>query len=190
MALRSIAATALLSLGLTAQGVRLCERIEAPMAYVVVDAGAAGIDPLSRFLSPSAGEWFDEGPAASAFGFVRGVLARATGEVEVALLGVMPATTGADHAAAGRGGDMPLVVVRARLSTSDAERMRSVLADPLTAQPVRTLHGHQTYALVGDHGERGPGWQIEAAVVGDDLVVANSGRGLEDALDERTESKP
>jgi hypothetical protein len=192
MALRSIAATALLSLGLCAQGVRLCERIESPMAYVVVDAGAAGIDPLTRFLSPSAGEWFDEGPAASAFGFVRGVLARATGEVEVALLGVLPAAIagGADRTSAGRGADMPLVVVRARLSTADAERMRAVLADPQTAQPARQLHGHQTYALVGDGGDRGPGWRIEAVVVGDDLVVANNGRGLDEALDERTAANP
>ncbi|MGE3172969.1 MAG: hypothetical protein AB7O97_10125 [Planctomycetota bacterium] len=180
--------------------VRLVDRIERPMAYVAIDAGARGetgaeVSPLQRILGEPALEALSDDPAAmAAFAFVRGVLARATGEVELAVLGVVPSSL------LGRGeAALPLLVVRARLSANDAARMRDVLADEEFARPHRTVHGHPTWSLrhaadranadpanadrAGD--SRGAGLEVEVAVVGADLVVANHARGLEEALDAR-----
>ncbi len=199
MLLRFVAALAALPLGLCAQGVRLCERIEAPMAYVSMDVGAVAAsadgsghaDPeaLRRLLgATSMLGLLDSGPAAAAFAFVRGVLGRAQGEIELALVGVLPATL-----SGGDGAGTPLVVVRTRLSPTDAERMRAVLADAAVARPMRTVQGHATFELVGhEEPAKGgtPGGRLEAVVVGDDLVVANNSRGIDEALDDRTTATP
>jgi hypothetical protein len=210
MLLRTLLATSLVTsvgTGLAAQDVRLCERVEGPMVYVSIDAGAAdaatsGRSPLLALLAETPAS-FDDAAAAGAVGFLRGVLARATGEVELALLGVAPAGL-ADTGGGGTG--LPLVVVRTRLAGADAARMREVLADPRVATPMRTVHGHPTWALRGADRISGVGaaeagaaagtgngaqraFAIEAAVVGDDLVVANHARGLEEALDASTATR-
>lgn len=176
-------------------GIRLRDCIESPMAFVSIDAGApaaAGANsPLAAWLATAMLEHealqglLGSGAAASAFSFVRGVLARASGEIEVALVGVLPS------AVAGGGRELPLVVVRTRLSPADAARLRAVLADPAVARPLRVVHGHATYEIAGrEHAVvAGPGLQIEATVVGDDLIVANSAAGIDAAL-ERTQAAP
>lgn len=171
--------------------IRLRDCIESPMAFVSIDAAApaaAGANsPLAALLATAMLEnealqgLLGSGAAASAFSFVRGVLARASGEIEVALVGVLPSGV------AGGGRDLPLVVVRTRLSPADAARLRTVLADPAVARPLRVLHGHATYEIAGREPAvaAGPGLQIEATVVGDDLIVANSAAGIDAALDRR-----
>ena len=165
-----------------AQEVRLLDRIERPMAYVVHDAGAVAngtgqANPVLALLAePSLQESFADGNPT--LGIVRRVVARAAGEVEMALTGILPAAVGA----AGRGG-MPLVVMRARLGSEDADRMRELLGAGATAQPLRVVDGHRVYRLDGRTAAgRAPGYQVEAAMVGMDFVVANHGSGLDEAL--------
>jgi hypothetical protein len=164
--------------------VRLLDRIEGPMVYVAVDARAAagaGADtsPLQRLWSDPALQQLvgGGGAAAGMFEFLRGVVQRASGEVELALTGILPAGVAG---ASGKG--LPLVVVRTQLATADAERMRALLADGRTATPLRTLEGQPTYALAQRPADDPDAMPIEAAVVGDDLLVANHRSGLEEVL--------
>ncbi|MEQ1634146.1 MAG: hypothetical protein ABL997_17335 [Planctomycetota bacterium] len=154
--------------------------LSAPMAYVAIDASAGGeagaANPLLTLaMSPA----FGEANGGGAFAFVRGVLSRARGEVELALLGVMPSLLDDDRAGS------PLVVLRTQLAESDVERLRVVLADERVARPSRLVHGRQAYVLVGSDAEAGR-LPIEIALLDRDLVVANNARGLDEALDRGT----
>lgn len=179
---------------------RLVDSIEAPILYLTLgsqtrdltrepDAGAgAQRRTVQRLLADPAFDAILGGGAArrattsstQALGLVRGVLARSSGEIEIALTGVVP------------GLGQPLLVLRAQLSADEAERMRGVIADPkagLAAQH-RVLDGRQTYAMLGADGREpdGPGQQVELALVGHDLVVANDATAMEELLarDKRT----
>lgn len=164
-----------------AEGISLRDTIASPMAYVAIDTSRGGDDGeanplLSVLLSPALGS-ADAGP----FALVRGFLARARGQVELALLSVLPSSIDAEAAGT------PLVVLRTQLGEAELDRMLQLLADPRIARPERTVHGQPTYGLVAAAGApaRRP---IEVALVGRDLVVANFARGLEEALDRSTTS--
>lgn len=131
-----------------------------------------------------------EGSAGRALTLVRGVLARSSGDLELALTGVLPA------------GGQPLLVLRARLQTGEAARLQGLLDGPDLAQHQRVVGGHQTWSLrsraagaIGrdaggrDAGELGPGELVELSLVGDDLMVANDTTAMEELLgpaDQRT----
>ena len=147
------------------------------MAYVAIDASvtgdAAAPNPLLALLmSPALGST----DTSSSFAFVRGLLTRARGEVELAVLGVMPSGLDADSAGT------PLVVLRTQLAEGDVAKLREVLSDPRIARPERVVHGRQTHMLVAGDGAAAR-LPLEIALLDRDLVVANNARGLEEALD-------
>ena len=174
-------------LGLCAQDagrVRLRDSLAAPMAYAVVDAAAGrspdGRNALLDLVTSLAALGDAKGPAQEAMSLVGGLLARSAGEVELAVLGVLP--SGSDVDSKGT----PLVVLRTELPPADAQRMERVFADAAVARPERVVHGIQTYALVGAGEAPQPGQVLEVALRGNELLVANHARGLEEALDTTT----
>lgn len=177
----SILLLASLTVCLPAQGLRLVDRIEAPMMYLSLGAAAASTGgPVQQLLADPA---FDAllgrnggigaGSAGRAFALVRGVLARSSGELELALTGVVPA------------GGQPLLVLRARLQTGEATRLQGLLDEPTLAQAHRELGGRKTWSLRPAAGEAPParaGELVELALVGDDLLVANDTTAMEELL--------
>ncbi len=174
-------------LGLCAQDaerIRLRDSIASPMAYAVVDAaagqGADGRNALLDLVTSLTALGDAKGPAHESVSLVAGLLARSAGEVELAVLGVLP--SGSDAEAPGT----PLVVLRTELQPSDAQRMERVFADAVVARPERVVHGVQTFALVRGTEAPQPGQTVEVALRGRQLLVANHARGLEEALDATT----
>lgn len=192
-----------------AQGLRLVDRIEAPLLYLALDAAAlnavapaSGANPTSS--APNRSQLGDRGtvqslladpalarllggsaPSSStgrALALVRGVLARSPGEIEIALTGVLPAN------------GQPLLVCRVSLQIAEAERMQGLLAGPELANPHRTVGGRATFALRSEGGRAaGPGEQIEIALVGGDLLLANDSTAIEELLapqESRTSAAP
>ncbi len=135
-------------------------------------------DPaFDALLGPNGGA--GEGSAGRALALVRGVLARSSGDLEIALTGVLPA------------GGQPLLVLRARLHDGESTRLQGLLGDSTLAQPQRQLAGQQTWSLRGAVGAAaaGPGGLVELTLVGDDLLVANDATAMEELLqvpDQRT----
>ncbi|MCA8974612.1 MAG: hypothetical protein KDC98_07810 [Planctomycetes bacterium] len=178
---------------------RLLDTIEAPILYLTLGANAgepqAG-EPqgrtqrhsVQRLLADPAFDTLFGGAVAGggsgtetsstrALALVRGVLGRSSGELEIALTGVVP-----------RGGQ-PLLVLRAQLQVGEAERLQGALSTESAglARPHRVLNGRQTYAMLGADGHgtgevASPGEQVELALVGHDLVVANDGTAIEELL--------
>ena len=200
----SILLLAVLAAVAPAQG-RLVDRIEAPMLYVSLEGAPAAAAPASRreippgqaATSPAASPVqklladpaFDtlfgrdgagEGSAGRALTLVRGVLARSSGDLELALTGVLPA------------GGQPLLVLRARLQNGEAARLQGLLDGPDLARHQRVVGGHQTWSLRSRASravEPGPGELVELSLVGDDLMVANDMTAMEELLgpaDQRT----
>lgn len=115
--------------------------------------------------------------AGQSLAIVRGVLGKCVGEIEIALTGVVP------------GYGQPLLVLRAELQEAQAKTLQQALQPSQTggrqlAANHRVLRGQQTYAMLGADGElaRGPGRQVELAIVGSDLVVTNDGTAMEELL--------
>lgn len=163
------------------RGISLRDSLASPMAYVAIDASAGGengeANPLlSVLLSPALGT-----AESGSFALVRGLLARARGQVELALLSVLPSSIDPDAAGT------PLVVLRTQLAEAERERMQQLFSDPRIARPERTVHGQATFGLVPSENATARR-QIEVALVGRDLVVSNFARGLEEALDRGTAS--
>ena len=174
-------------LGLCAQDagrVRLRDCLAAPMAYATVDAAAGrsadGRNALLDLVTSLAALGDAKGSAQEAMSLVGGLLARSAGEVELAVLGCLPSGTDADAKGT------PLVVLRTELPPADAQRMERVFADAAVARPERVVHGTQTYVLVGSAEAAQPGQVLEVAMRGNELLVANHARGLEEALDTTT----
>lgn len=128
-------------------------------------------DPaFDALLGPNGGA--GEGSAGRALALVRGVLARSSGDLELALTGVLPA------------GGQPLLVLRARLHDGESARLQGLLGDSALAQPQRQVAGRQTWSLRGAAGAAaaGPGGLVEMTLVGDDLLVANDAMAMEELL--------
>ena len=170
----ALAATAAVS----AQAPRLVDSVEAPLAYMSMEVApapaAAGArsqpGPVQKLLAdPALGVLLggsDAAGATRALALVRGLLMRNSGEVEIALTGVVP------------DGGQPLLVLRARLLQSESKRLREVLQAGELAAPGRQFGSRQTYRL-RDSANRdaanrdGIGHEVELALLGDDLVVGN-----------------
>ena len=170
----ALAATAAVS----AQAPRLVDSVEAPLAYMSMEVApapaAAGArsqpGPVQKLLAdPALGVLLggsDAAGATRALALVRGLLMRNSGEVEIALTGVVP------------DGGQPLLVLRARLLQSESKRLREVLQAGDLAAPGRQFGSRQTYRL-RDSANRdaanrdGIGHEVELALLGDDLVVGN-----------------
>jgi hypothetical protein len=221
---RCCLAVAALVVAVRAQGPRLVDCVESPLAYVAL--GASPSQPSPSQPGPTAGDTirasavqrlladpvFDalfaggaesrgaEGDSvARALALVRGVLARSSGDLEIALTGVVP-TVG-----------QPLLVLRARLQPDEVARLQRLLDGPVAGDPAagdpaageaprtaplavphRRLGGHATYMLCGeDAASRGrlpntddlpPGGLVELALVGCDLLVANDGTAMHELL--------
>ncbi|HLQ37843.1 MAG TPA: hypothetical protein VK348_08585, partial [Planctomycetota bacterium] len=117
--------------------------------------------------------------AAVALGFLRGVLGRVAGEIELVLLGIVPAGDG--PAARSRA----LLALRAVLSAGDAGRMAELLRGRTLAQPLRQISGHQTFALNQADAHQA-GELVEVAVVERALLVANDARAMAEMLGNQT----
>lgn len=149
------------------------------MLYVSwAPAGAGSVPgPVQRLLAdPAVAQLLGmgEGEGTAAFGLIERLLKRASGSVELALLGIVPGA-GDGRLIAGR----PLLALRAELDAGDAERLQTLLADARLARPHRSVGGVPTFVLGGD--ERA-GELVEAVVVGCDLVVANHGEAIDEVL--------
>jgi len=178
--------------GLAPKGApRLVDCIEAPLLYLRLgadaapgeSAGASGRVGVQQLLADPAFDALLGSDASSAstgrsLALVRGVLGKTSGEIEIALTGVVP------------GVGQPLLVLRAQLKPDQAEKLKTVLAGGDTAQnrltsQHRVLNGTQTYFMLGANGElaEGSGQQVELALVGCDLVVANDTTAIEELLE-------
>ncbi|MBX3463872.1 MAG: hypothetical protein KF830_11940 [Planctomycetes bacterium] len=165
-----------------AQGLRLVDRVEAPIAYVRYDAagGAAPAGPgaVARLLADPGLEAFvasGDGAAAPAWGLVRGMLARRCVDFELALTGVVP------------GAGRPLLLLRLQLPPAEAERLQGLLGEGGVATAHRAIDGRQTYRLhdrlaAPAAAPAGPGGLVELALVGNDLLVGNDDLGMQELL--------
>jgi len=118
----------------------------------------------------------DAAGATRALALVRGLLTRNSGELEIALTGVVP------------NGGQPLLVLRARLLQSESKRLREVLDAGELAAPGRRFGANKAYRLRDaasqeSAGRDGIGHEVELALVGDDLVVGNDTLAFATLLD-------
>jgi len=172
-----------------AQQLRLEDRIEAPLLYLALDAPRAeGVRGESQVASkagerasvhqlladPALDLLFGSELASTASGraltLVRGVLARSSGELELAMTSVVPAS------------GQPLLVFRARLQPTESQRLQGLLDGPDLATPHRSLGGQRTWSLRSPRRPTGPGELVELSLVGDDLLVANDMTAMEELL--------
>ena len=189
----------LLAAALPCQGLRLVDRVEAPIAYVALDGRplANGTTdaarPVHRLLAdPTWEALLGAAPATPAaagqaqpgasriLGVVRGVLAHSSGELELALTSI----TQVD----GR----PLLVVRLQLQGDEVERLQGLLDEGSLASPHRTLGERRTYRLRSEEsgsekprdGDEQPADRepVELAVVGSDLLIGNDASAMQELL--------
>ena len=191
MQVASLLLMAALAAALPGQAPRLVDGVEAPLAYLCLEAmppaaaatgGAAAkreAGPVQRLLADPSLDALFRSPAtspsstatATALALVRGVLARSSGELELVLTGILPQA------------GQPLLVLRARLQSDEAERLQTLLASGELAAPDRRIGERQTYRLRGAEGAAaGPGEHVELALVGNDLLVGNDGSSLAELL--------
>jgi hypothetical protein len=178
---------------LAAQSPRLIDRIEAPIAYVRLDANAAArgpgeardrgaVDAVQQLLADPGLDTClcgAKGAPARVWKLVRGVLLRNRGEFELALTGVVP------------GVGRPLLVLRVQLQSAEAERLHGLLQEGSMAVAHRTVGGQATFRLLDRDAAdlvppavaaSGPGELIELALVGTDLVVGNDDLAMQELL--------
>jgi hypothetical protein len=180
----------LLAVPAAAQVKRLVDTIEAPLAYLCLEAmpaaeqGARQAGPVQRLLAdPSLDALFGAGVADTGSGdaaapsgstralaLVRGVLGRSSGELELALTGIVPSA------------GQPLLVLRARLQRAEADSLQMALDANELAAPVGRVGGRTTYRL-RSAGKDGPGSQVDLALVGADLLVGNDSSAMREVLD-------
>ncbi|MEO6594020.1 MAG: hypothetical protein ABIP94_04635 [Planctomycetota bacterium] len=180
------------------QAPRLVDCIEAPLAYVCLHpigptqtgptqtgphaAPVEALGAVQRLLGdPSLDQLFggvraESAPSSAnrALAVVRGVLGRSSGDLELALTGVVP-TVG-----------QPLLVLRVRLQGADADRLQALLGGDSLARPHRVLGGKQTYRLppAGGGGavQADAGQIVELALIGTDLLVSTDGLAMQEVL--------
>ncbi len=168
------------------QAPRLVDSIESPVAYLCLeampasDAAARTPGPVQRLLAdPSLDALFGVSDGASAtssssgraLALVRGVLARRSGELELALTGVLPSA------------GQPMLILRARLQRAEADRLQLALDGDELAEPARQLGSRTTYRLRGERdGREGTGRDVELALVGADLIVGNDSTAMREVL--------
>ncbi len=169
-----------------AQDASLASRVRAPLLYLAVEPGLPKApssvraehllaDPallsalgLEQRPSPES----DAGSTLLRLRRLVGGVAAAGGEIELALVGVLP-RVGAPS--------LPLLVFRAALGGEASARMRALLEDERFARPHRRSGPHQVHALQSLGSPR-PGALIEVASFGDDLFVSNHMAAMDGAL--------
>lgn len=174
-----LAAAMVASAAVSAQAPRLVDSVEAPLAYLSMEVATPAVapapsgpaatrsqaGPVQKLLAdPALGVLLGGSEAAGAtraLALVRGLLTRNSGELEIALTGVVP------------DGGQPLLVLRARLLQSESKRLREVLQAGELAAPGRQFGSRQAYRLRDAARRDGLGQEVELALVGDDLVVGN-----------------
>jgi hypothetical protein len=114
-------------------------------------------------------------PLLAAVVVLQDVLARSTGEVELALTALQPRTTGC----------MPLVLFRSRLDAELRERVQALIARGAVVRPGRELEGRQIHELaLPAAGTEQPldqvGRTVELLLDGDDLLLSNSTTAMAD----------
>lgn len=178
----SLLLLAALAGALPAQAPRLVDSMAAPLAYLALEAlapavgapanAARDVGPVQRLLAdPSLDVLFGGAAAATDGGshpmaMVRGLLARSSGELEIALTSIA------------FDGGKPRLLLRARLQPDSVQRLQGSLQDGSLATRGRQLGNHQVYAL---RDARGPD-AVEIAMVGSDLLVGNDGSALQELL--------
>lgn len=174
---------------LCAQVQRLVDTIEAPIAYLCLEATPVSgtterepgpvqrlltdpsLDALFRQSSGQAGAGGAGDGSGRALALVRGLLGRSSGELEIALTGILPK------------GGQPLLVLRARLQRTEADQLQMALDGNELAEPKRRLGGHTTYRLRGANKAPEPGQDVELTLAGADLVVGNDSSALREVLE-------
>jgi hypothetical protein len=186
-----------LATGAPAQALRLVDTVAQPLAYLTLAAAApsagtsglvsAGLGPVRRLLADPALDVVFGGAVADAeasraaaesapaLALVRGLLARSPGELELVLTSILPSA------------GQPLLLLRARLSSSEAARLGRLLADGQLATPSRRIADRAVYRLRRADGDTAasaprPGEQVELALLGDDLLVGNDGSAMAELL--------
>ncbi len=186
-----LAAALVAAAAVSAQAPRLVDSVQAPLAYMSMEVAPAAAGarnqpgPVQKLLAdPALGVLLggsDAAGATRALALVRGLLTRNSGELEIALTGVVP------------DGGQPLLVLRARLLQSESKRLREVLAAGDLAAPGRQFGAQKAYRLRDaasqdsagrdGAGRDGIGHEVELALVGDDLVVGNDTLAFATLLD-------
>ncbi len=170
-----------------AQGLRLVDRAASPLAYVSVDAAAdaadsekSGLDfllddPTIRFLM-AAQRGGEDDPGLLALNRVRDLGRLSTGELELALQGLLPR---------GDAPAQPLMLARVRLSEDGRDRLESALRDPAVARPGRRIGrgNFQVYGFGGSTAATGPGSRFDVCLVGSDLLFTNHLSSLEELFE-------
>jgi len=191
----AILMTVALAGGSAAQGLRLVDRAASPLAYVSVeaagadgrgaspdvgDAGRSGLDfllddPTIRFLMAAQRGGADD-PGLVALNRVRDLARLSTGELELALQGLLPR---------GDAPAQPLLLARVHLSEDGRDRLDAALKDPAVARPGRQIgRGRfQVYGFGGASAEAGPGSRFDVCLVGNDLLFTNHLSSLEELFE-------
>ncbi|MEY2981156.1 MAG: hypothetical protein RL562_1383 [Planctomycetota bacterium] len=170
-----------------AQGIRLVDRAASPLAYVSVDAaagaaepGRSGLDillddPTIRFLM-AAQRGAEDDPGLLALNRVRDLGRLSTGELELALQGLLPR---------GDAPAQPLMLARVRLSEDGRDRLESALRDPAVASPGRRIGrgNFQVYGFGAAPRSAGPGSRFDVCLVGSDLLFTNHLSSLEELFE-------
>jgi len=194
----AILTTVSLAGGVAAQGVRLVDRAASPLAYIAVEApgaapasgvveegvveetGRSGLDfllddPTVRFLLAAQRGAADD-PGLLALNRVRDLSRLSTGELELALQGLLPR---------GDAPAQPLLLARVHLSEDGRDRLEAALRDPAVARPGRQIGRgrHQVYGFGGASDVSGPGSRFDVCLVGSDLLFTNHLSSLEELFE-------
>lgn len=197
----AILMTVALAGGSAAQGLRLVDRAASPLAYVSVEAaGSSGSasagrgdgtadggeasrsgldflldDPTIRFLM-AAQRGGEDDPGLVALNRVRDLARLSTGELELALQGLLPR---------GDAPAQPLLLARVHLSEDGRDRLGAALKDPAVARPGRQIgRGRfQVYGFGGASTDTGPGSRFDVCLVGNDLLFTNHLSSLEELFE-------
>jgi hypothetical protein len=181
---------ALLTMPVCGQAQRLVDAVAHPLAYVCLEAMAPvqnarpGAErqpgPVHRLLADPSLEALFTGAAkgsdsstgsARALGFVRGLIGRSQGEIELVLTGIVPAD------------GEPLLVLRARLPVAAADSLQLKLDQNELGEASRRVGGTTTYRLRGDGAAAAPGQDVELALVGADLLIGNDTSAIREVLE-------
>lgn len=187
------------SLAQQGPGLRLLDAVPHPLAYVSVDATASTSDAtavdgararlLAIFDDPAlralgfgsldpldaTDATADAGGSLAAWRRLRELVSVSSGELELALVGLLPREDESD---------LPLMVARTRVPATARDALARALESGTIAEPLRELGGHRTFGLSGGltGSRRRPGALIEVALVDDSLLLSNHGATLEALL--------
>lgn len=130
--------------------------------------GESGLGQLVRLVS----EVRPTADALSAFDRMGSLVELADGEIEIALVALLPRPEGRSA---------PLLIARVELDENGQAALEASLGHSEFARPYREIEGRQTYSLRSASRERA-GEFFEVALIGRELFVANDGSALTEVL--------